>query len=115
MKEPTMLYRCPGEHRTDGIDYAYTIVDADQVDAALAEGWHRTIAEAADTQAALVQKIQANESELQEVERKLAEGGDAPKLAAVHKGRGKYDVVDAAGAVVASGLTKDEAQAKAGG
>ena len=31
-----------------------------------------------------------------------------------HKGRGKYDVVDASGTVIATGLTKEEAQQRLG-
>lgn len=51
--------------------------------------------------------------------RELGEGEAAqaasPKLEAVHRGFGKYDVVDQDGSVIDSGLTKMEAQAKAAG
>lgn len=42
----TMLYKCPGPHEIHGGQYDYTIVDEDQVEAALAEGWKLTTPEA---------------------------------------------------------------------
>jgi hypothetical protein len=47
MKTPTMVLRYPGSKAQlqDGA-YDYLIVDADDVGSALADGWHRTAAEA---------------------------------------------------------------------
>lgn len=45
---PDMVYRVPGPHYgADGRGFAYLPVnDADELKAALADGWHRTIADA---------------------------------------------------------------------
>ena len=104
MKSPTMLYRCPGPLEFEGVACETTIVDEPDVEAALADGWHRNWIEAGAA------RLATNEAELAEVEKKL--GGH---LHAVHKGRGKYDVLDADGKVVYDNLTKEEAQAKVGG
>ena len=60
---------------------------------------------------ATADKIEANEAELQRIEQKL-EAAEAPKLRAVHKGRGVWALVDASGAEVETGLSREEAQAK---
>jgi hypothetical protein len=120
MKNPTMVYRCPGQHVTDGIAYDYTIVDEDEVEAKLAEGWHRDWNAADAARRAAEEQLAENEAKLEEVEAKLADAGgagdgetpaDKPKLTAVHKGRGKWSVVDAEGNEIKSGLTKEEAAA----
>lgn len=128
MKHPTMLYRSPGPHALEAGPCDYVIVDATEVDAKLAEGWHRKPDEAvrADRERAAAQ-LQANEQEQAQIAAQLqaagaggADNGDqapagAPAaLKAVHKGRGVWAVVDAAGAEVATGLTREEAQARAG-
>ena len=46
MKEATMLYLMPGPHQLNDGHYDYVIVDADEVEAKLDEGWYRTTAEA---------------------------------------------------------------------
>lgn len=49
MANPTMLYKCPGEHQIHGGNFDYCIVDADEenaVEDALADGWHLTTPEA---------------------------------------------------------------------
>lgn len=113
MSGATMLYRCPGPHVTDGIAYDYTVVDAADVDAALADGWHRHYDQAhAAMQAASADaaaQLQANEARLAEVDAALAKS-----LQARHKGRGVWAVVDADGNEVQTGLTKEEAQAAVG-
>lgn len=118
MKNPTMLYRCPGPHITDGIAYEYTIVDEDRVEATLAEGWHRNWADADTALKGAAEKLAENERELAAGNKKLEEAGEqtaanAEGLKAVHKGRGKWSLVDADGNEVKSGLTKEEAQAAA--
>ena len=42
----TMLYKAPGPHEIHGGHFDYTIVEDDQIDAALADGWHKTTPEA---------------------------------------------------------------------
>lgn len=111
MNDPTMLYRCPGPHRTDGIDYEYVIVDDSEVEATMAKGWYRHYTDASQALTDAADRLKANEAEQREIEEKLS----AVTLKAVHKGRGVWEVQDASGAVVASGLTKEEAQAQAGG
>lgn len=132
MQNATMLYRCPGEHITEGVRYDYIIVDATEVDAALADGWHHNWVQADAAFKAAAQKLAANEVELQAVEQQLdgadslagaesgteaaAAAGDAAQpaaLTAVHKGAGKWSLVDAAGIEVQTGLTKDAAKAAA--
>jgi hypothetical protein len=50
----TMLYKAPGPHEIHGGNFDYTIVEDDQIDAALAAGWYLTTTEAkAAHQAAL--------------------------------------------------------------
>lgn len=71
MKSATMLYRCPGPHRNEGVDYDYTVVDESEVDTKLAEGWHRDWMQA--DQAHKAARLQANEKELAEVGQKLAQ------------------------------------------
>jgi hypothetical protein len=46
MLEATMLYKAPGPHNLHGHDVDYVVVDADEVDALVADGWHRSPAEA---------------------------------------------------------------------
>jgi hypothetical protein len=38
----TMLYKCPGSHAIHGGHFDYTIVEDDQIEATLADGWHLT-------------------------------------------------------------------------
>jgi hypothetical protein len=104
----TMLYRCPGATITWGIAHEFvTVPDAD-VDAHLADGWHRTLTEADQAHKdAQGNAVKAKESELQDIGKQLG-------LKAVHKGRGVWEVQDKDGAVIESGLTKEDAQAKAG-
>lgn len=42
MKNPTMLYKSPGPHDIHGGKFDTLVVDADDVDGALADGWHLT-------------------------------------------------------------------------
>lgn len=42
----TMLYKCPGPHDIHGGNFDYIIVDDDQIDDALEDGWHLTTPEA---------------------------------------------------------------------
>lgn len=77
MNAPTMLYRCPGPHKTDGISYDYTIVEAEDVEATLAQGWHRdwVAADTARTEA----QIAANEAEQKAIEQQLTKPAKAKK------------------------------------
>ena len=47
MKFPTMVYRCPGPHTGHGCTYAFLgIADQSELNAALEDGWHKTLPEA---------------------------------------------------------------------
>jgi hypothetical protein len=46
MREPTMLYKFPGNEQLQDGKYALLTVDADDVDAHAADGWHTTPAAA---------------------------------------------------------------------
>lgn len=46
MSAQTMLYKAPGPHEIHGGRFDYTIVDDDQIEAALAAGWYLTTTEA---------------------------------------------------------------------
>ncbi len=118
----TMLYRCPGPHRFDAgggpaalVSADYLTVDDSDVEAALANGWHLTMPEAAEAHRAQLQAdIDAAEAEKKRLAAEIeAQETAAGTLRAVHKGRGVYDVQDGDGNVVATGLTKDEAHARA--
>lgn len=55
MKNPTMLYKHPGQHEIHGDKFDYTIVDADEegaIEAAKADGWYLTTDEAKAKEAA---------------------------------------------------------------
>jgi hypothetical protein len=116
----TMLFRCPGRHEWEGIAHDCIVVPDAEIDARLAEGWHRTVHEAAGAQ------IKANEAEQAKIAKTLQAAGAAeatggvigaasmaPKLRAVHKGHGMWAVEDEAGKVVRAGLSKSEAAALA--
>lgn len=123
MENPTMLYRCPGSETFEGVSCETTIVDEAEVEAHLEEGWRRDWVQADEARKEVAAKLAANEAEQRRIEAELAksdkggkkdgDAGDAPKLQAVHKGRGKFDVVDAAGTVLVSGLTRADAEARA--
>lgn len=119
MQNATMLYRCPGPHKTDGISYDYTVVDQADVDTALAGGWHRNWIDADQALKGAAEKLAQNEREIAAADTKLQAAGEqsapnAEGLTAVHKGRGKWSLVDAEGNEVRSGLTKEEAAAEVG-
>jgi len=64
---PDIVYRVPGPHYgADGRGFAYMGVnDADEMKAALADGWHRTIADAmgnTEAKAVLVEVAEAQEA-----------------------------------------------------
>jgi hypothetical protein len=99
MNNPTMLYRCPGTEVFEGVRCETLIVEAEEVESAKAEGWCSNWIEAAAAQKP-DNADPANEEQ---------------KLRMVHRGRGKYDVLDAAGNVVHDNVTKEEALAKVGG
>lgn len=83
MNSPTMLYRSPGPHRTDGVDYEYTIVDASEVEATLAQGWSLGVAEAGEAAKARdAAKLAANEAEQAVIEKQLATPAKAKKAKA---------------------------------
>lgn len=54
MKNPTMLYRHPGKHKIHGDSFDYVIVEGDDVEGALKDGWHKTTVEAKDATGAEV-------------------------------------------------------------
>lgn len=49
MKEATMVYRPGGEHLIHGHQVDYQVIDADEVDGALADGWFLTAVEAGES------------------------------------------------------------------
>lgn len=61
MKEATMLYKKGTMLKTNDGKFDYIIVDADQVEANLKKGWHKTTAEALANKRA----IKANADELE--------------------------------------------------
>jgi hypothetical protein len=99
MNNPTMLYRCPGPEVFEGVRCETLIVEDEDVQAAKAQGWCSDW-----MQAAAAQKPENAEP-----------ANEAQKLRMVHRGRGKYDVLDAAGLVLYDKLTHEEALAKVGG
>lgn len=112
MNNGTMLYRSPGPEVFEGIPCETTIVEAEDVEGKLAEGWHRCWPEAGAAAQETAAKLAANEAEQARIAAELAKGSqNAGGLKAVHKGAGKYEVQDAEGKVVQSGLTKDDANA----
>lgn len=46
MKTPTMLYKHPGQHEIHGSHFDTTIVDEDEIEDAMAKGWHLTTPDA---------------------------------------------------------------------
>jgi hypothetical protein len=46
MKNPTMLYKHPGQHKIHGDSFDYVIVDESEVEAKLKEGWAKGTEEA---------------------------------------------------------------------
>lgn len=46
MKNAHMVFRHPGPHLVDGISYEYLIVEEEDVEAKVAEGWARSVPEA---------------------------------------------------------------------
>lgn len=46
MKNPTMLYKSPGPHEIHGGHFDYITVDEDEIEDALADGWHLTTPDA---------------------------------------------------------------------
>lgn len=115
----TMLYRAPGPHECDGYRFDFIVVPDAQVEAKLADGWHRSYVDACDTaKGDAAKKLEENEAEQRRIAAELAAAGQddakagANGLRAVHKGRGVWDVQDADGKVIESGLTKEQAQAK---
>ncbi len=102
-----MLFKCPGAEITWGISHDFVTVTDSEVDGLLADGWHRQLMDADKahkdaTQAAL----DAKTAEVKDLGNQLG-------LKAVHKGAGKWSLVDKDGNEIETGLTKDEAQAKA--
>jgi hypothetical protein len=59
----TMLYKAPGPHEIHGGQMDYTIVEDDQIEAALAEGWHLTTPEAKQAHQAKLEAEQAVQAE----------------------------------------------------
>lgn len=56
---PTMLYKCPGPHEIHGGQFDYKIVEEEDIDAALADGWSRSTPEAKAAREAELQAAQA--------------------------------------------------------
>lgn len=105
----TMLYKSPGKESIWGVSVDYQVFPESDLEQALSEGWNKTVHGAEQDAKDLVEaELKANEAALTKVEQKLS------TLKAVHKGAGKWEVQDAEGNVLASGLTKEEAHAQAG-
>lgn len=48
MKNATMLYKAGGKHKIHGGYFDYAVVDAEEVEEKLKEGWHKTTSDAAE-------------------------------------------------------------------
>lgn len=48
MSNPTMLYKLGGIYEVDGSEFDYVIVDEEEVESKLQEGWYLTTSEAKD-------------------------------------------------------------------
>lgn len=82
MNNATMLYRAPGPECFEGVACETTIVDEGDVEAHLADGWHRNWIEAGEVVKEAQAKLAANEQAQAEIEAKLAAASqtdDAPK------------------------------------
>jgi hypothetical protein len=60
MADQTMLYKAPGPHEIHGGKFDYTIVDDDQIEATLADGWYLTTIEAKEAHQAALQDAADN-------------------------------------------------------
>lgn len=73
MDNPHMLYRCPGPEKFEGVACETTVVDEADIDAHLADGWHRDwIAADAGHKEAVAAQIAANEAEQERIAAELA-------------------------------------------
>lgn len=82
MNNATMLYRAPGPECFEGVACETTIVDESDVDAHLADGWHRNWIEAGEVVKEAQAKLEANEKQQAEIEAQIATASqtdDAPK------------------------------------
>lgn len=48
MSDPTMIYKAPGPHLLHGYQVEYSIVESEELEAMLADGWYRTPTEAGE-------------------------------------------------------------------
>jgi hypothetical protein len=75
MKTPNMLYRSPGPLVFEGVSCETTVVDEDDVEAALAEGWNRTWYGAEQDVKDRAAELAANEAEQARIAAELAAVG----------------------------------------
>ena len=59
-----MLYKHPGKHKIHGDSFDYVVVDAEGVEAKLAEGWSRTTSEALESSPPTREELELKASEL---------------------------------------------------
>jgi len=75
----TMLYKFPGPHEIHGGLYDYTIVEEDQIEAALADGWSLTTPEAKQAHQDRLDAAQAERERLaDEAAAKAMDDANAP-------------------------------------
>lgn len=73
MNNPNMLYRCPGPEKFEGVACETTTIEAEDVEAHLADGWHRDWMQAdAANKEAVAAQIAANEAEQARIAAELA-------------------------------------------
>lgn len=78
MKNATMLYRCPGPEEFEGVRCETTVVEAEDVEAAKAEGWRENWVQAAAARDELQAKIAAAEGQQAALAAQMQQaGGDA--------------------------------------
>lgn len=80
VKYATMIYRCPGPEVFEGVACETAIVEAEDVEAKLAEGWSRNwvLADKVAKDAAAAQ-LAANEAEQKRIAAELAKAEKAEK------------------------------------
>lgn len=79
MKNANMLYRCPGAECFEGVSCETVIVDEDEVEAMLAEGWSRDWIRAGEVaKDAAAAQLAANEAEQARIAADLKAAGAQP-------------------------------------
>ena len=83
MKTPTMVYKHPGIHAIHGDKFDYKIVDEDDIDSALADGWFLTTTEAKEASVKPAVEIPAEEQTT--LAAQVMENVDAPRRGRTRK------------------------------